>query len=172
LGSASTNRYPQSCLIYVTLHGLPTDAGHCCSWVTAHQGEPGHDRLGSDFRPLASGITTGISLLPVDPVWARGPPMELQSVIACPVCSHKAIETMPTDACQHIYDCKQCGHRCVYCSSGAELGWLLQVRRLAYRHRSTPIPIRSAQHSNRHASPDLSRRIWDCGRPSDLSLRL
>jgi hypothetical protein len=47
--------------------------------------------------------------------------MELQSVIACPVCSHKAIETMPTDACQHIYDCKQCCHRCVYCSYGSVL---------------------------------------------------
>jgi hypothetical protein len=52
--------------------------------------------------------------------------MELQSVITCPACSHKAIETMLTDACQHIYDCKQCGHRmkafkgrCVYCSYGS-----------------------------------------------------
>jgi hypothetical protein len=50
--------------------------------------------------------------------------MELQSVITCPVCSHRAIETMPTDVCQYIYDCKRCGHRmnpikdkcCVFCS--------------------------------------------------------
>jgi len=53
--------------------------------------------------------------------------MELQSVITCPVCSHKSIETMPADACQYIYDCKRCGHRmkpikgkcCVYCSYGS-----------------------------------------------------
>jgi DNA-directed RNA polymerase subunit RPC12/RpoP len=37
--------------------------------------------------------------------------MELQSVITCPVCAHKSIETMPADACQYIYDCKRCGHR-------------------------------------------------------------
>jgi hypothetical protein len=43
-----------------------------------------------------------------------------------PACSHRAIETMHTDACQHIYDCKQCGHRmkaikgrCVYRSYGS-----------------------------------------------------
>ena len=53
--------------------------------------------------------------------------MHLQSVITCPACSHKAIETMPTDACQYIYDCKRCGHQmkpikglcCVFCSYGS-----------------------------------------------------
>ena len=53
--------------------------------------------------------------------------MELQSVITCPVCNYKALETMPTEACQYIYDCKRCGHRmkpirgkcCVYCSYGS-----------------------------------------------------
>jgi len=37
--------------------------------------------------------------------------MELQSAITCPECSHKSIETMPTDACQRLYDCKRCGYR-------------------------------------------------------------
>jgi hypothetical protein len=53
--------------------------------------------------------------------------MELQSVITCPECGHSATETMPTDACQYIYDCKGCGHRmkpikgkcCGYCSYGS-----------------------------------------------------
>jgi DNA-directed RNA polymerase subunit RPC12/RpoP len=35
--------------------------------------------------------------------------MELQSTITCPACGHTAIETMPTDACRYIYDCKACG---------------------------------------------------------------
>ena len=53
--------------------------------------------------------------------------MELQSVITCPACNYKALETMPTEGCQYIYDCKRCGHRmkpvrgecCVYCSYGS-----------------------------------------------------
>jgi hypothetical protein len=53
--------------------------------------------------------------------------VELQSVITCPECGHSATETMPTDACQYIYNCKGCGHRmkpvkgkcCVYCSYGS-----------------------------------------------------
>lgn len=53
--------------------------------------------------------------------------IELQSTITCPQCGHAAIETMPTDACQYIYDCKQCGTRmkpkkgdcCVFCSYGS-----------------------------------------------------
>jgi len=53
--------------------------------------------------------------------------MELQSVITCPACNYKALDAMPTEACQYIYDCKRCGHRmkpvrgkcCVYCSYGS-----------------------------------------------------
>ena len=37
--------------------------------------------------------------------------IERQSTITCPECGHSAIEIMPTDACQYIYDCKQCGKR-------------------------------------------------------------
>jgi hypothetical protein len=53
--------------------------------------------------------------------------MQLQSTLTCPKCSHQAIETMPTDACQFFYDCKGCGERlkplagdcCVFCSYGS-----------------------------------------------------
>ena len=48
----------------------------------------------------------------------------LTSEITCPKCGHKATETMPTEVCQLIYKCKQCGHEmhpkdddcCVFCS--------------------------------------------------------
>jgi hypothetical protein len=51
---------------------------------------------------------------------------DLQSVITCPECGHIETETMPTDACQYFYDCKQCsavlkprkGDCCVFCSYG------------------------------------------------------
>ncbi|AYG67188.1 MULTISPECIES: GDCCVxC domain-containing (seleno)protein [unclassified Rhizobium] len=50
----------------------------------------------------------------------------LSSTITCPICGFKATETMPTDACQHFYDCKGCGavlqpkagDCCVFCSFG------------------------------------------------------
>lgn len=50
----------------------------------------------------------------------------LQSVITCPACGYKEEETMPTDACQYFYKCKNCntiikpkqGDCCVYCSYG------------------------------------------------------
>jgi hypothetical protein len=53
--------------------------------------------------------------------------MQLQSTLTCPTCTHQAIETMPTDACQFFYDCKGCGERlkplagdcCVFCSYGS-----------------------------------------------------
>jgi hypothetical protein len=55
--------------------------------------------------------------------------MELQSEITCPHCSFKTVETMPTDACQYLYDCKGCGQVirpkhgdcCVFCSYGNTL---------------------------------------------------
>ncbi len=51
---------------------------------------------------------------------------KLTSTITCPSCAHAAVETMPTDACQYLYACRQCGHEmkpkrgdcCVYCSYG------------------------------------------------------
>jgi hypothetical protein len=51
----------------------------------------------------------------------------LESTITCPDCGHRAIEIMPTDACQYFYDCKACsallkpkpGDCCVFCSYGS-----------------------------------------------------
>ncbi|WP_081784666.1 GDCCVxC domain-containing (seleno)protein [Nitratireductor aquibiodomus] len=48
------------------------------------------------------------------------------STITCPVCGHRATETMPTDACQYFYECNSCGNTikpragdcCVFCSYG------------------------------------------------------
>jgi DNA-directed RNA polymerase subunit RPC12/RpoP len=53
--------------------------------------------------------------------------IELQSIIRCPECGYQATERMPTDACQYVYDCKNCGAQlkpekgdcCVYCSYGS-----------------------------------------------------
>jgi hypothetical protein len=50
----------------------------------------------------------------------------LKSVITCPECGFRAEETMPTDACQHFYECRGCkailkpkpGDCCVFCSYG------------------------------------------------------
>lgn len=55
-----------------------------------------------------------------------GPGIEPRSEIACPECGHRAVETMPTDACQWLYDCTGCGALlkpkpgdcCVFCSYG------------------------------------------------------
>jgi hypothetical protein len=52
--------------------------------------------------------------------------MQLESKITCPKCGHQTTETMPTDACQFFYHCKDCGERlkplegdcCVFCSYG------------------------------------------------------
>lgn len=50
----------------------------------------------------------------------------LQSIITCPECGHAETETMPADACQWFYHCKECGTLlkpmlgdcCVFCSFG------------------------------------------------------
>lgn len=50
-----------------------------------------------------------------------------ESTITCPHCGHRAVETMPLDACQWFYDCMGCGTRlspkpgdcCVFCSYGS-----------------------------------------------------
>ena len=49
------------------------------------------------------------------------------STITCPECGHQTTETMPTDACQWFYKCKNCGALlkpakgdcCVFCSYGS-----------------------------------------------------
>jgi hypothetical protein len=50
----------------------------------------------------------------------------LESIITCPDCGHKKLETMPIDACQFFYECEKCqivlkpqsGDCCVFCSYG------------------------------------------------------
>nr|WP_281722273.1 GDCCVxC domain-containing (seleno)protein [Nitrosomonas nitrosa] len=50
-----------------------------------------------------------------------------ESILVCPRCSHAKRETMPTDACQVVYDCAGCGavlrpkpgDCCVFCSYGS-----------------------------------------------------
>lgn len=50
----------------------------------------------------------------------------LESTITCPACGHQNKETMPTDACQYFYECRNChailkpkeGDCCVFCSYG------------------------------------------------------
>jgi hypothetical protein len=50
----------------------------------------------------------------------------LESVLTCPSCGAQARETMPGDACQHFYECRNCGRLlrpepgdcCVFCSYG------------------------------------------------------
>lgn len=52
--------------------------------------------------------------------------VQLSSIISCPNCGHQTKETMPTNACQYFYECKNCetilkpkeGDCCVYCSYG------------------------------------------------------
>lgn len=52
--------------------------------------------------------------------------IQLKSIITCPKCGHKEEETMPTDACQFFYQCKNCNgvirpigeDCCVFCSYG------------------------------------------------------
>ena len=53
--------------------------------------------------------------------------LRLESVITCPRCGFAQQETMPTDACQFFYECKNCravlkpnaGDCCVFCSFGS-----------------------------------------------------
>ncbi|HEY4323877.1 MAG TPA: GDCCVxC domain-containing (seleno)protein [Mucilaginibacter sp.] len=52
--------------------------------------------------------------------------IQLHSVLTCPECGHQKEETMPTDTCQHFYECENChtnlkpltGDCCVFCSYG------------------------------------------------------
>ena len=52
--------------------------------------------------------------------------IQTNSTLTCPYCGHQKTETMPTDACQFVYDCEGCdevlqphkGDCCVFCSYG------------------------------------------------------
>ncbi len=51
----------------------------------------------------------------------------LESVLTCPHCGHKKLETMPVDSCLIFYECTKCksalrpkaGDCCVFCSYGS-----------------------------------------------------
>lgn len=50
----------------------------------------------------------------------------LQSILTCPHCGHRSVETMPINACVFFHDCAGChellgpksGDCCVFCSYG------------------------------------------------------
>jgi hypothetical protein len=54
---------------------------------------------------------------------------DVDVTLTCPVCSHQAVETMPTDHCVFFYECVGCktllrpktGDCCVFCSYGNKL---------------------------------------------------
>jgi hypothetical protein len=111
-GSAPFN-FPLASLVWLVFH----------RWGWAHFRSALHlASLGSDFSPLASGITSGITLPLVHSVGRAAD--GIASVITCPVCSHISIQTMPTAARQYIYECSRCGPGmkaikgkcCAYCS--------------------------------------------------------
>jgi len=51
----------------------------------------------------------------------------LTATLTCPHCGHKRTETMPTNACVHVYECSACravlrpkpGDCCIFCSYGS-----------------------------------------------------
>lgn len=55
--------------------------------------------------------------------------IRLESTVTCPECGHQKDETMPSDACQHFYQCDKCktvlkpleGDCCVFCSYGTNV---------------------------------------------------
>ena len=60
----------------------------------------------------------------------------LESVLTCPKCGFAKAETMPTDACQYLYECNNCrqlirpkrGDCCVFCSYGSVKCPSIQLR--------------------------------------------
>lgn len=63
--------------------------------------------------------------------------LALLSTLTCPECGHAKEETMPTDACQWLYECESCkallrpkaGDCCVFCSYGTRKCPPVQVSR-------------------------------------------
>ncbi|MDO8208221.1 MAG: GDCCVxC domain-containing (seleno)protein [Gallionella sp.] len=53
--------------------------------------------------------------------------IQLESRLACPICGHAELMTMPTDPCRWFYECPGCksllkpkpGNCCVFCSYGS-----------------------------------------------------
>src|ERR1700716_1436045 len=87
--------------------------------------------------------------------------MQLQSNLTCPKCSHQAVETMPTDACQFFYDCKGCGERLIMPRGRLLRVLLLRVgavpadtEQLALLcKREAPRRYRAQEHSERDVLP-------------------
>jgi hypothetical protein len=60
----------------------------------------------------------------------------LESVLTCPHCGYRRVETMPEDACIYFYECQGCHRRlkplpgdcCVFCSYGSVKCPPLQAR--------------------------------------------
>jgi hypothetical protein len=81
--------------------------------------------------------------------------VELQSILTCPQCGHRASETMPTDACQYFYDCKGCGgvlkpragDCCVFCSYGDVACPPMQAGGPPHRKDDLRIDKRSSRHA-------------------------
>jgi|ERR1700682_6349116 len=80
---------------------------------------------------LSALLYVGLFGLLAASVWnyfcSRRPRPVLQSIITCPHCGQRTVETMPTNACLFFYDCPTChatlkpapGHCCVFCSYGS-----------------------------------------------------
>ncbi len=53
--------------------------------------------------------------------------VQLQLIVTCPNCGFAQEETMPTEACQFFYECRNCkaflrpkqGDCCIFCSYGS-----------------------------------------------------
>ena len=62
--------------------------------------------------------------------------LELKSIMTCPGCGFAKCETMPTNACQVVYECERCarvlrprtGDCCVFCSYGSMPCPPIQIR--------------------------------------------
>jgi hypothetical protein len=65
--------------------------------------------------------------------------VETTSILTCPACGHASSETMPTNACVYLHECRGCGillkpkagDCCVFCSYGSLPCPPIQEARLA-----------------------------------------
>src|SRR6478672_11142950 len=88
--------------------------------------------------------------------------LQLQSTLTCPHCGYQATETMPTDACVAVYDCKGCGAAlrplpgscCVFCSYGSVPCPPIQQ---GVEPCCTPLPVQGSEDQGR--SPDARAEL-------------
>ena len=96
---------------------------------------------------------------------ATGMTILYESELTCPVCGHKKVETMPSDACQWFYECEHChallkpkqGDCCVFCSYGTVpcppiqadrsccSGWNIRTTVSLFRQQYPPVSAAVAQ---------------------------